>query len=807
MEQWSELLALVTAYQPCRETNSLLRTLSTHLGPVTGAGAVLVWTRDPATEALVCLAHWSEPGSRIEPESEPVTQGLLLEVLEGERPRRITAEEIDPEALGHLAERARERVRTALYSPLFRSQGAFGVVEVLNKQRGDFTVQDEAFVEEACRITGRALDALEAVEQERRSDMATVERLTVLYDISRVFGSTLELSELLPIAAEKIRDVFSATACNLWLVDSGANELYFAQQAGEDPTTDQEIRISLGEGLLGQVAERGEPRAVESAAEEPLLEERRGSSGDFALESLMLAPLVKGEQVLGVVEVVNKQGGGPFDEDDLFFLASVAEQAAIALHNANLLNAERKVHELGALLATSKELTSTLDLDHVLTTVVHQAATVVPFELCAIGLYDRSQFILGAVSGESEVPRTPKMDQLREILEWVAGQEDAVSANRHEEDEAPSANGIPDSLTRFLTEHGYNGFYALPLRDDQGTVGVLALLSAESDFLSENHLEVLSILASQTTVAVRNARLYQEVPLASLWQPLLKSKRRLEGVSRGRWREIGWKAGVVALLLVVMPWKLRVQTNATVVPAQRRVVSAQVSGVIQRVLVREGQRVNEGDVLSTLDASDNQVRLDRALSDLGQARAQLAESEAKHDWTAASQARLRMDLHQAEARLYREKIEDAQIRSPIAGVIVTPHVEERVGKFLEMGETLCELVDQDHMAAEMNVPESDVYTIQPGAKVALKLNAFPTQTIVGRVERVSPQTVSAEGEQFFVTRAIFPNAAGKVREGMAGQAKITGAGGWFESGWYPVGYVALRTPLRWVWRKAWSWLP
>jgi RND family efflux transporter MFP subunit len=807
MEQWSELLSLVTAFQPCRETNTLLRTLVTHLGPVVGAGAVLVWMRDPEREDLVCLAYWSEPGSRIEPASEPTTEGLLPEVLEGERARRLSAEEVDPEALLHLAERDRERVKTALYSPLFTSKGPVGVLEILNKQHGEFTVEDEAFVEEACRITGRALDALEAIEQERQSDMATVERLTVLYDISRVFGSTLELSELLPIAAEKIRDTFGAAACTLWLVDSAANELYFAHQAGEDPTTSQETRIPLGEGLLGQVAERGEPRLVENAEEEPLLEDRRQASEEFALTTFMYAPLVKGDQVLGVAEVVNKQTGEPFDEDDLFFLSSVAEQAAIALNNANLLNAERKVHELDALLATSKELTSTLDLDHVLTTVVHQAATVVPFDLCAIGLFDRSQFVLGAVSGESEVPRTPKMEQLRGILEWVAGQEAAVAANRHGEDEGADQQDVPEDLTRFLAEHAYNGFYALPLRDDQGTVGVLALLSSESDFLSENHLEVLSILASQTTVAVRNARLYQEVPLASIWQPLLKGKRRLEGVSHGRWLEIGWKAGVVALVLVAVPWKLRIQTNAMVIPAQRRVVTAKVSGVIQRVLVREGQRVAAGETLATLDASDNQVRLDRALTDLGLARQQLAEAEAKRDWAAASQAHLAMDLHQAEVSLYREKVEEAQIRATITGVVVTPRVEEKIGKLLQIGDPFCELVDQEHMAVEMNVPESDVYTIQPQAPVALKLNAFPTRTIIGRVERVSAQSVSAEGEQFFVTRAIFPTPGGRVRTGMAGQAKITAAGGWFHSGWYPVGYVLLRTPTRWAWGKAWSWLP
>ena len=79
-----------------------------------------------------------------------------------------------------------------------------------------------------------------------------------------------------------------------------------------------------------------------------------------------------------------------------------------------------------------------------------------------------------------------------------------------------SPDGEVAALTEFMEEHGYGGFHAIPLRDDQGCVGVLALLSEKADFLTASNLEILSILASQTTVAVRNARLYQEVPLSQL---------------------------------------------------------------------------------------------------------------------------------------------------------------------------------------------------------------------------------------------------------------------------------------------------
>ena len=807
MPQLSDLLSLASAYQSCLEYSAVYKTLVQHLGSVLGAQAVLLWTRGHGGEGLTCAESWFQPGSPFRPSPEALTEGFLFERLEAERAHRFGKGEIEPETLAHLGEDDRERVTSALYAPIITRTGTIGVVEILNHVHGEFSPHDAAYVEEACRLTAGALDFLNSLDEERSSSMSTVERLTALYDISRVFSSTLELSELLPIMAEKVRDILQGGACNIWLVEAEGNELKFAQQVGEDPSTDASVRIPVGEGFLGQLANLGEARLVSSAEEEPLLEERRQAGADFELRTLMCAPLLKEETVLGIVEVVNKLDGSSFDDDDLFFLSSMAEQASIALVNANLFNAERRAHDLNALLATSKELTSTLNLDHVLTTVVHQAATVVPFDLCAIGIFDRSQFVLGAVSGESEVPKTPKMEQLRKVMEWVAAQEGSVSADRHDEGWAISPDGEFEDLTRFMEEHGYGGFHAIPLRDDQGCVGVLALLSEQPDFLTASNLELLGILASQTTVAVRNARLYQEVPLASFLRPILKSKHKLEEVTYGRWVELSWKAAVAIGLLVIIPWKFRIQTNATVVPAERRVVSAEVSGVVETVPVREGQRVQAGEVVASLVDSDYRLLLEGAVSNLGLARRQLEDAEARRDWTAAGQAQLSMDLHKAEVDLYREKVDKAQLRSPITGVVVTSKVEEKAGQFLKVGEAFCEVVDEDRMAAEMNVPETDVAWIHPGAEVALKLNALPTQTAVGQVERLSPQTITAEGEEFFVTRAVFPNPRRAARTGMAGQAKITARGGWFGSGWYPVGFVMLRAPISWVWREMWSLIP
>jgi RND family efflux transporter MFP subunit len=812
METFSALFELASVSLACRDQDTLLKTFAARVGATLGARAVFVWTNGASSkdaEGLVCRTRWNEAGERFAPQNESVSEGLLAEVYESAETRRVNSKEISAEDFEHLDEPSRVRVKSAIVVSLPGAQRAEGVVEVLNKRTGEFTAEDAHFLEEASRLAGSALTNLEAIETERQTQLFTLERLTALYDLGRTFTSTLELGVLLPVVAGKIRDIMGASACLVWLADPGSQDLYLAKKIGEDPTVEDDARVSLTEGLLGEIAQSATPKLVENPAEEPGLAERIEAAGeDFEIQSWMCAPLRKENDILGLVELVNKADGTPFNEDDLFFLSSISEQAAVALHNANLLDAERKVHALDALLKISQEITSTLDLDHVLSTVVQQAASVVPFDRCVIGFFDRGRFVIGALSGETEVPKTREMSDLRTRLEWVADQEGAVSADLYDDGWHVEPQEAHAQIVSFLEEHNENGFYALPLRDDQGTLGVLALLSSDADFLTDNSKETVAILANQTTVAIRNAQLYQQVPLANLLQPFSQRKKKfLAAMPRSRWELYARRTAIAVALLVIVPWPMRVGTDATVVPASRQMVSAIDGGVVQRVFVHEGDAVQPGQVLAQLDDGDDRVKLAEAESALSQARRELAEAEFHNDPSAAGQAKLRADLYEAEVQLEQQRVAASELRSPIAGVVVTPKIEEKRGTMVKPGDNFAEIVGQDRIAAEMSVAETDLELVRPGNTVALKLNAFPTTTFQGTVERIGAQTQAVAGDQYFIVRAIFDNSRSLARDGMVGRARIHSVGGWFQSGWYPVGYALLRAPFRWLWEKAWSWLP
>jgi RND family efflux transporter MFP subunit len=807
MERLEALYELATSYHACRDAESLLKAFSRELRARLGVQGVLVWLAEDGEEFLRCREKSFAAGLRFEPKEDTAADGLLREVTESRGCRRLGSAEKKSRLLTHLEPGYRDRVQNALYAPIPGAAGTSGVAELLNKAEGEFTPEDTAYVEEAARMTGRALDALRASDAERHSQFETLERLTALYDIARIFNSTLELEDLCPIVTSKIRDILGAQACNLWLVSADGQQLVFAHQDGEDPTTDEDATLAMGEGFLGVVARDGKPRLASDATQEALLDSRQSAVEGFSITSAMAAPLLKEERVLGVIEVLNKIDETPFDDDDLFFLNSVAEQAGLAIHNANLLVAERKVHELDALLAISKEITSTLDLDHVLTTVVHQASNILPFDRCSIGLFDGAKFSLAAVSGESEVPSTPEMKRLREILEWVAGESEPVSADQYDTGWKTAPEKSDPRLVPYLNEQGLNGFFAMALRDDQGVLGVIALESSDAEFLSDSQKETLLILASQVTVAVRNARLYQNVPLIKVWQPVVETQQKLRSVAAGRQIELATRVLAVALALTIIPWPLRVEGTAQVVPAERRTVTAQSEGTIRQVFVHEGETVQAGAPLAQLDDGPIRVQLEGARARFALARHNLAQAEERRDLAAAAQARLEMEMAQAEVDLQSDRAWRARLVAPITGVVVTPKVEEKTGRFVSRGESFCELVDPQSMAADIAYPETDASLLRPGAEVALKVNSYPTETFRGKVEYLGTQTTATDSEQFFHARAVFPNTRGRLREDMVGRAKVDSFGGWRGSSWYPVGYVLLRSPLRWTWRKLWSWAP
>ncbi len=157
--------------------------------------------------------------------------------------------------------------------------------------------------------------------QQRAMEMAVVN------DIAHALSSTLNPEEVLTQIMDHVEGMLNVDAGYLLLTDPATGNLIFQMACGDAAKTKtvKPFCIPKGRGIAGQVAQTGKP----------VLMTAQGRQIDFRARNLLCVPLILNEQIIGVLEVINKRTG-PFTHLDLNWLNSIAAFAAIALKNARL---------------------------------------------------------------------------------------------------------------------------------------------------------------------------------------------------------------------------------------------------------------------------------------------------------------------------------------------------------------------------------------------------------------------------------------------------------------------------------------
>lgn len=714
-----------------------------------------------------------------------VAENKTLTVLEGS--------DLQREDYAHLDTR---RTVTALaYEPLLVDEVLFGAIELVSYEQ-PFSEAMLAALHEVAELAAPALAAARSYESERNASLQSISRVTQMYDLEKVFNSTLEMDELLGTVAKKFQEVMGVQVINVWMVTNDTLEL--VRQAGFDPTVVVGMAQKPGEGIAGDISDNGEPVLIDDPADERLRKRNAGHE-DQAVFSIVAGPLMEHESLVGVVEAVNRLDGMPFDEDDQFLLSNICETAANALHNASLLQAERKVEILQTLVQVSSEITSTLNLDRVLQAVVNHTQAIIAFERAAIALEQRGALQLKAVSGMTQVnPANPAVSGLKEMLEWASISNAETHITQHGDKIDDPRHETQAKFAAYFAETGMRAFYALPLIDDQGRLGVLSFESSDPDFLTVAHLEIIKVLAGQATVALRNASLYREVPFINLLEPLLQRKRRFMELEKRRKGLMIAIAAAVGLFLIFCPLPMRVTGSATVASARNAQVQAGVDGVVKSVYIHEGDKVKQGAVLAELEDWNYRADVAAAEAKYNEAMATMNRALSQNDGTLAGTEQVKVGYFKAELTRARERLDRTSIRAPFDGVVATPHIEDSVGRRLMHGDTFAELIESSHVTVDVAIPEDDAMLLRSGEHASVKLESFPLRTFRGDVTVISPQAQVESEQRVLMARVNVPNQDGAIRPGMQGHGKVS-------VGWHPAGYVLFRGSAMWLWGKLWSW--
>jgi PAS domain S-box-containing protein len=351
-------------------------------------------------------------------------------------------------------------------------------------------------------INSRNIDKRKQVEQ---SLAERSRRLDVIRSVSVEITRELDLSKLLTLIHQRMGGLLGSQSGVVYLWDDGQQHLIPKIWQGL-PEWVQQVRLGLGEGIAGTVAQRRQGMIVNDYEKSPYTHPVYARRLNYS--AMIAEPLLYRDRLLGVITVNNQGMRRLFTEQDHEVLALFASHAAIAIENARLFQEnQRKLEELSVLYDLSQAVTGQLDVTHLAQAIYLQVGRVMDTQKMVIFLYDESrrgfEVALRMVNGKPDANLWHWSAFGSGLISPVVARRRAIrTANYTEtcrqEGVEPMASSLP-----------FPYWLGVPMTAGEEVVGVLALQSDVQPF-TEADEHFLTNVANVVALAVRAARLYEE---------------------------------------------------------------------------------------------------------------------------------------------------------------------------------------------------------------------------------------------------------------------------------------------------------
>lgn len=359
-------------------------------------------------------------------------------------------------------------------------------------------------------------------------------QLATLNEIGRSLTSTLELQPLLNQILQSAAEILNCQAGSLLLVDESTGELVFEVVIGPVAETLQGKRLPPGKGLVGQAVTSGRAIIANDAKRRKEWLETPDRQTGFDTQDLLVVPMLLGERVIGVIEVINKADGAPFTQNDQELLVTFTSQATIAIENARLYTMTdqalaARVEELSVMQRIDRELNASLESDRAMRITLDWAMRQSQADAGLIGMVEAGGLRVMASTGYANgIERSIAPDALLPLD--LPGLSRAIDSGLPQNldltggaatirpplpsDAAQNPASSPDDDARLLTEAV--GQVVIPIKREASVGGVLLLESRRESKLADDVMAFLSRLSDHAAIAIANAQLYGEVRAANL---------------------------------------------------------------------------------------------------------------------------------------------------------------------------------------------------------------------------------------------------------------------------------------------------
>ncbi len=335
-------------------------------------------------------------------------------------------------------------------------------------------------------------------------------RLLRFRDASQAVHATYALDEVLTRTTAEIYSALDAEAASVALLDEKGDEI-IVHAAGPVAERVNGLRLPPERGIIGWVIANGQSLIVNDVSTDDRFWPQVDGYSGFDTRSLMCAPLLSGNRVIGALEVLNKRHGG-FSPEDLNFLEAFAAVAASAIENAQRFRQEQqRRREVEALRHAWEALTTPRSLEELLDVILDQLRGLV--EYCSASV------LLITEDGGQELGAWRGRESLDEVARIVNQLGFDAKTRTMLETRQPLL--IPDTRTdtrwqRFPIFSHICSWVGTPLLIKGKVIGTLNVDHDQPGYYNADHAYLVANFAHQAAVAIENSRLYAATHQATL---------------------------------------------------------------------------------------------------------------------------------------------------------------------------------------------------------------------------------------------------------------------------------------------------
>lgn len=401
--------------------------------------------------------------------------------------------------------------RAWLGVPMVAGENVIGVLMLEHREAGVYHEREGWLISTLAAHASLAVQNARLHEEIQRQ----LAELTTLYEASATINANLDQDTVLRTVVEEMVQALGVDSCTILVWSSARKELRTAAHKNQlmaDPVVDAPD-VGIGLSTLPHLEKHPIIRRIFATHEEKSLY-RQTAEDEYErmlleaadLEALLLVPLVRREQTVGLLALGETKRDRPFTQRDIRLARNLAAQAAVAVEHAHLYSqAQRRVKELSAFHQIVLQLNTPLELEVVLNNITESALRLIEANNLHIYLYDSDKDIFTFCSALwRSGRRKPAVD---------APRKDGLTATVVHSGEAlviDDASSHPLYQGADAAGWGVEAIAGFPLKHGGRVIGAFTVTYLEPHTFSPDELLLMNLLADQSAVAVENARLFDD---------------------------------------------------------------------------------------------------------------------------------------------------------------------------------------------------------------------------------------------------------------------------------------------------------